>query len=853
MSFFRHTVVALITASLLLTGPVLCQAATMGRQLQASLGTAAPNTELPVLITFSDKVDPRSFISGSPRQRRDELVRAMRGKAKDTQQPLKDFLQTRGVRNIKSLWIINGLAIDARPELIKTISQWPGVAEIRTNGTITVPEVSLQAVGTSEWNIAAVGAEQLWNMGLTGAGVVVATLDSGVDGAHPELQGKWRGWNGVPCDPLINTTTRDWFDPYGEHQNCPYDRDGHGTAVMGIIAGGDGGGTAIGTAPDATWIAAKIFNDADSASYDAIHSAFQWVLDPDGNGDTSDAPDIVNNSWGLNGVNQCTDEFQADIQLLKTAGIAVVFSGGNTGPDPSSSSSPGNYPESIAVGSTDQTGDIAFFSGRGPSPCPSADPIFPQLVAPGVGIKTTDLSFGGVIPGSYTFVDGTSFSAPHVSGIMALLLGAGGFPATTIQDLEIALELSATDLGAEGVDNDFGYGQINARAAANRLAGLPHLAVYDTKPPEHDRVLDFGSIPVGMAVIHPVVIRNSGGGVLTLALNDWSALNPSFTVISDTCSGVDLLSDEDCRLMVQFSPTGDGVFNEALSFSSNDTEQNPIIVSLAGTGNLDPLPPQIEVSAEGQVLAFGSVPPGSTFDKLLTISNSGEEFLLISQIDSGSLPTQFSITTDNCTGASLAINESCNVIFSFAPDFLKTFQASVAIISSDPDQNRITVSLTGTGNNPPNPALLISPPNGSVGLGTTVTFKWQQPADPDGDLVTDKVLIAESTPAAAGIPTMSTVNFPGSGLPAKSYIPLCLALLLIISFRKKPRIRFFTILAAGIILLNSCGGGGGGSPATNSSFTTTGLKSGTTYSWKVVSQDGGGGATESSTWSFTTK
>jgi hypothetical protein len=100
---------------------------------------------------------------------------------------------------------------------------------------------------------------------------------------------------------------------------------------------------------------------------------------------------------------------------------------------------------------------------------------FPQVSAPGVSVNTADLTLGGTNPDPYQTVTGTSFAAAHVSGVMALLLGDNAFPATSIPDLENSLQITATDLGALGADHDFGYGMVNAAAAAQELTNKPPL------------------------------------------------------------------------------------------------------------------------------------------------------------------------------------------------------------------------------------------------------------------------------------------------------------------------------------------------------------------------------------------
>jgi subtilisin family serine protease len=152
------------------------------------------------------------------------------------------------------------------------------------------------------------------------------------------------------------------------------------------------------------------------------------------------------------------------------ADIAVVFSAGNRGlVGPSSSVSPANNPEPVAVGMIDEFSIIDPDSSRGPSTCDSA--IYPELVAPGVAVRTTDLSFGGAPV--YAEVDGTSFAAPHVAGAMALLRSA---LEVSVGDLEAALVASAQDLGLGGPDNDYGNGLVDVAAAYQLLkcpAGSP--------------------------------------------------------------------------------------------------------------------------------------------------------------------------------------------------------------------------------------------------------------------------------------------------------------------------------------------------------------------------------------------
>lgn len=809
-------------------------AATLDAPLRQALATTGAAGEIPVIVTLNNQVAPaRLNHLAAGRPRRDALIKALRKQAEESQQDLRLFLKASGVHRIKPLWTINGLAFQAKPELLTALASRPEVAEIRLDGTITAPTPVPSAIAGSEWNISAVGAPLLWNLGLTGSGVVVASLDSGVDLLHPDLAGNYRGGPGA------------WFDPYNEHLT-PYDDSGHGTAVMGVLVGGAADGAGIGMAPATQWIAAKIFNDAGAASYSGIHQAYEWALDPDGNLDSSDAPQLVNNSWDLSSTNLCLPEFQEDIKLLKAAGIAVVFSGGNGGPHPTTSTSPANYPESLAVGATNQTGGIASFSSRGPSACPGGDQLFPKVVAPGVSIKSADRTLNGTNPDPYSFYDGTSFSAPHVSGLIALLLGQNGAPATQLADLETALEKGADDLGPLGPDQTFGHGLINGLASFRRLQGQPHLAVHDPRPPEHDHQLDFGSLPVGAELTRSVTLRNSGGGLLVFASHNWAGLSPALTVTEDHCSGQSLISDQTCGITVRFAPTSPTAFSASLNLSSNDPDFPVVAVSLTGSGNNSSTPPTLLVDPVGLTLEFGSVPPGASSQRALTLRNSGTEILTIGPVDFSALVAPFALLSDDCSSNSLAQNESCLMLFAFAPTQLQGYQGQLTITSNDSRHNRVAMILAGIGNHPPTAATLISPADGESGLATSLTLRWLPGSDSDGDRITYRVELSPAAPSGAA----------GWDWPPGTMVGL-LAMagpLLLMQRRRRLLVPLLLTFSGTLLIMVACGGGGGAAPAsvTENSYPVTNLAPKTTYTWKVISTDSRGAATESATWHFTT-
>jgi len=104
----------------------------------------------------------------------------------------------------------------------------------------------------------------------------------------------------------------------------------------------------------------------------------------------------------------------------------------------------------------------------GPSACD--DSIYPEIAAPGLYVTTTDLTFSGEFPDSYTSVSGASFAAPHLAGGMALLLSA--YPEATVAQLEQALQESGQDLGEDGPDNTYGYGLVDLKGAYDKLSEI---------------------------------------------------------------------------------------------------------------------------------------------------------------------------------------------------------------------------------------------------------------------------------------------------------------------------------------------------------------------------------------------
>jgi len=471
-------------AFLVLLAGLACLDASAGRvnpSLEAQLKGKPSGELIPIIVELESQANPSNAVKGVDRRDRPgrgrAVVNALRDVSGKSQKPVIDAIAAERAQgnagDVKSFFIFNGLATKANEKAIRRLAARGDVREVRYDRAIAPPRLKLSntPVGPDTmvyWNIDKVHSPDVWalNPNYDGTGVVVGSFDTGVDYTHPDLSPRYRGNDAIS-----------WFDPYGEH-STPYDNNGHGTHTTGTAVGGDASGAFIGVAPGARWIAAKGWDDSDNATVSSFHQVFQWFLAP--GGDPANAPDVVNNSWGMSPPD-CYNDFQADVQAWRAAGILPVFASGNEGPGPSTVLSPGNYAESYAVGATDPDDVVADFSGQGPSQCDGE--IKPDIAAPGVGV------FSSLPGGDWYELDGTSMATPHVTGAAAVLLSID--PTLDPDALESALSLGAQDIGDPGVDNLSGVGRLDVLSSASIVLGIPMVGVRPTIP----KAYEAGTVP----------------------------------------------------------------------------------------------------------------------------------------------------------------------------------------------------------------------------------------------------------------------------------------------------------------------------------------------------------------------
>ena len=239
----------------------------------------------------------------------------------------------------------------------------------------------------NRWHLRAVGLPAKRTKSTpTGKGVTIAVLDTGIDAAHRELDGRVVGGVGFDVDNQVVTDRQ------------PADTDGHGTHVAGLIAG-----KSVGVAPGAALIDGLMIPKR-KGTFSAFVQAMEWAAQ-------NPEVQIINVSAGLIGFQAGFDDV---VRALLAAGVLPVAAVGNEGRN--QTRSPGNYQPLVSVGATDVGGQVAAFSGSGRIQIDNQVYDVPDLVAPGKDV------YSSVRGGGYEAWQGTSMAAPIVSGLAALVL-----------------------------------------------------------------------------------------------------------------------------------------------------------------------------------------------------------------------------------------------------------------------------------------------------------------------------------------------------------------------------------------------------------------------------------------------
>lgn len=373
-------------------------------------------------------------------------------------------------------------------------------------------------------------------LNITGTGMVVAFIDTGVDPDHPDFRPY--NYSSQPpdtCDGEVQHADEDAICtrviafchaiaepcPTNPEEHVAFDDNsfGHGTHVSSISAGNGtaSAGTYRGVAPNASIVMIRAFNSAGFGSATGILRGYQYVIDYNDD-PTKTNISVFSHSWGC--FLGCNDDGQDSltqglVNAQEQAGVFAVVAAGNSGPGEGSVGCPLSCAQELfAVGAVDDDDVVAWFSSRGPG---ENGIIKPDVVAPGVDITAArNNPTGGDY---YRTLSGTSMATPHVAGAAALVKQWNS--TLTTASMSSLLRDTADTLTGEEPNNNVGWGRVNVKSAINGTQPYPGQACSDyNNPTVKGYVTNISNPDQGVQGVQVTLFCRRGGSIEAQVVTD---------------------------------------------------------------------------------------------------------------------------------------------------------------------------------------------------------------------------------------------------------------------------------------------------------------------------------------------
>lgn len=439
-----------------------------------------------------DELNQRANNYNNKNHKRQYVISELKNFSEKTQQEVLSIIkaeENRGeVSNIICHWLSNSITCNATKDVIEELSKREDILMIGYNcdrdALLTNEEVTIETHSSraSEAditnNVVQVSAPEVWDLGYTGEGVLVALLDTGVNYEHIDLADHlWDGGSQYP---------NHGYNSY-DNNTITIDNRGHGTHCAGIICGDGTSGTHTGVAPNVTLMCVKALNDNGNANANSICSGMEFAVEH--------GADVLSMSLGIANASVADRTMirQTCVNTLQAGVIAAVAAGNegdklNSNPVPDNVRVPGSCPAPwihpdqqdnagakscvVSVGAVNKNDKVAGTSSRGPVTWkntsfgdypynPGIGLIRPDVCAPGVDIISLSHTGEG-----YAKMSGTSQATPCVAGVISLMLSKN--PNLTPAEISEILETTAVKL-SDKKNNDTGSGRVDAFAAINGI------------------------------------------------------------------------------------------------------------------------------------------------------------------------------------------------------------------------------------------------------------------------------------------------------------------------------------------------------------------------------------------------
>ena len=507
-------------------------------------GAQGSNELMRVIIVMSEQYDAQESMRQTRyfdrAQKRDFVVEELQRLSAATQtgvlNELKQAEKVAMVENVRPLWIINAVCCSMNRDMVYAISERPDVKYISTDMVVSIPDGEDSSEPLSDrselqWNVIKVNADDVWAMGYTGAGIVVAVIDTGVNYNHTDIANNmWDGGSEYP--------NHGW--DFVNNDNDPMDDHSHGTHCAGTVSSYGTSGKQCGIAKDAKIMALKVLGSGGSGYDSWILPAIQFAVDH--------GADVISMSLGADGAGGISS-YRSLMENVLAAGVVAAVAAGNVGdkyengqlkyPVPYNVGSPGNCPPPwhnpdqtltgglsavVTVGATTSSDERSSFSSFGPvtwaegssigsysdypyTPGSSTNIglIKPDVAAPGSYIVS--LAYNSNT--GYSTKSGTSMATPCIAGVMALMLSAD--PTLTPAEIDEILETTAVHIqGYTNKNNYTGAGRVDALAAVNACSPLSPDIHFDPT------VVNLGYRPIGDWMRPALVEISNLGGAATI-------------------------------------------------------------------------------------------------------------------------------------------------------------------------------------------------------------------------------------------------------------------------------------------------------------------------------------------------